>query len=295
MTPLRLSPRSIAPDTTKSKRWFFRRSNEPSWYSRAKAVWAAPPSGEVVIFVHGFGGNAISTWRQFIEFWPMGRAGCDLVFYGYDSLYPQVGYSAAELREFLEQFLAAPANWINPTVAHINTSLWNCTRSDDFQYKRIIIVAYSLGAVIARRALLDAGEKELKWISRTRLVLFAPAHKGAKISKLFFGALTGVPFSAPLVSLVKLGFRSLEGLDEKSAELEKLEEDTLSAIVKRGNRDLEPLKAAAVVFPKGDLTVIQVRFAKDSPEITFPNCGHVDCCKPRPDFWRPIEMIDGVL
>src|SRR5262249_32167601 len=129
------------------------RRGRPSWHDRAQACWALAPTERLVVFVHGFGGDALGTWRQFSDLWPRGKAGYDLVFYGYDSLRRQALYSGDELREVLEAFLPAPAAMINPTIehlAHVHAGILRLA----FSYRRIVFVAHSLGAVVVRQALV---------------------------------------------------------------------------------------------------------------------------------------------
>src|SRR4051794_2647056 len=52
------------------------------------AQWATQPDGQLVIFIHGFGGDAIATWNDMQLMLPADRRfdGVDLAFYGYDSM-----------------------------------------------------------------------------------------------------------------------------------------------------------------------------------------------------------------
>jgi hypothetical protein len=72
----------------------------------------------------------------------------------------------------------------NPVLASV------VARDKTFEYKRVILAAHSLGAVICRWALLfahnkkKAGAADHGWVDRTAMVLFAPAHMGAVVSDL---------------------------------------------------------------------------------------------------------------
>src|SRR5713226_7104842 len=58
-------------------------------------------------------------------------------------------------------------------------------RKAEFQYGSVVVVAHSLGAVVARQALLDLDEdRNPKWLNKISLVLFAPAHMGADVVPL---------------------------------------------------------------------------------------------------------------
>lgn len=287
-----LSPRSITLEAPWRAARSLAKLRRPSWFDRTKACWALIPTRKLVVFVHGFGGDALGTWRQFSDLWPPGDAGYDLVFYGYDSLRQQVIYSGSELREFLETFLAAPADMINPTVEHLTAINPGILRRA-FTYQKVVFVAHSLGAIIIREALVEAEQNHPPWMTGSELVLFAPAHKGAFATKVALAGLTGVPFAHAIVSLVTLKVRALADLDEKS--LEPLEKRTLDAINARGARALEPLRASTVVFPMYDSVVEQKPFGRDAGAKTFPGCGHSDVCKPRPDFTDPIDVVEPLL
>ena len=77
----------------------------------------APPARRLIVFVHGFGGSAVKTWRAFYEgqdayqWWRES----DLVFFGYRSLRDEVGYSVSALREWLRSAYPLPVPGLLPT------------------------------------------------------------------------------------------------------------------------------------------------------------------------------------
>jgi pimeloyl-ACP methyl ester carboxylesterase len=151
------------------------------WYGRrTRAHWSRQTATRLVIFVHGFGGDPIDTWTQFptvLRSEPK-LADCDFIFYGYDGLTTQANTSAALFDDFLRHYLANPADVIN-SWHPINFA------RPAFSYAKIVIAAHSLGAVVARRALLRIDRVRTRdqhvapWLSRLRIVLYAPAHHGA--------------------------------------------------------------------------------------------------------------------
>jgi hypothetical protein len=121
------------------------------------------------------------------------------VFYGYDSVHQQVNYSASEFRDFLTAFLAGPAASINPTIQHLTQKHPWLQRDAAFRYTSVVLVAHSLGAIVVRGALLESLSQS--WLDTVRLVLFAPAHKGAFVWKLLLTSLTGVRFGQVIGSV----------------------------------------------------------------------------------------------
>jgi predicted alpha/beta hydrolase family esterase len=284
MVHLRLPPRRLVSAASAAR-------NRPSWEPRTEACWSTAAE-DLVLFVHGFGGASLTTWRRFMDLWPVQR-GDDLVFYGYESLRRQVHYMAIEFGEFLDGFLAEPARVINPTVAHLERWYPGSVRRQDFAYRRVVVVAHSLGAVVARRALLNAERDGRDWLSGMRMVLFAPAHKGAYISKLVFSALTGVTLGVPIASVAKLYFKSLEGLEQNSTELRDLEQETVQALAarRRYTKEMQPLAATQVVIPEWESIVIQGQFAEDAGSRSAPGCTHTTVCKPREEFPDPLHAV----
>jgi pimeloyl-ACP methyl ester carboxylesterase len=250
------------------------------------------PSRELVLFVHGFAGDAAGTWRQVVELWPKNRPGQDLVFYGYDSVHQQINYSGSELRDFLNAFLAHPAQVINPTLQHLGPRHPWILRDSAFRYSKVVLVAHSLGAVLVRRALLESQNEP--WLGMSRVIWFAPAHKGALLWKLILTSVTGVRFGEVVGAAAKFRFKALEGLEKGSRELDDLEKETLEVLGKIQGR-LEPLVAAVDVWAQGDGIVIQASFAKDPPPVKFPGRGHVNVCKPSATFSRPMDEIEKIL
>lgn len=134
--------------------------------ARSTAFWAYEPTGDVVVFVHGFNGHPLRSWMEFPIHLPSLRPGADLIFYGYDGRYASVVASALILEQFLSSLMSSPAALVNPTVQkHLH-------RSDSFRYRRLFLIAHSLGAVVTRRALLEAARPiPPGWLSSTTLLL----------------------------------------------------------------------------------------------------------------------------
>ncbi len=110
-------------------------------------------------------------------------ASVDFYFFDYDSLKLTTSFAAALLRQFLDALLSDPADkLINPALADHRVAC----RDASFRYKRLVICAHSLGAVISRRALLDMEARSTGLFCglNLRVLLFAPAHKGTDLVAL---------------------------------------------------------------------------------------------------------------
>src|SRR5262249_25094539 len=157
------------------------------------------PSGHVIVFVHGFGGKAVTTWSHFQSLLSNRpeSAGCDLVFYGYDGLHTRAPVSAAGLREALLEISGDTAALPNKTLPR------ECARASRGRYRQVTLIAHSLGAVIAREAVWQGCRQGDAWAKNATLLLFAPAHSGASLIPLLQQAIPWWPVAA-LMSLAQI-------------------------------------------------------------------------------------------
>jgi len=266
----------------------------------SRASWSVHPKGKAIVFVHGFKGSALGTWLEFPRLLQQMKefAGCDLIFYGYDGARMRATNSAYWLRVFLKEVVENPSKLANQT-------LW-VPRPLNFSYDAVVICAHSLGAVVSRQALLDAHLSKEKWVSKTRLVLFAPAHLGASILPLVYESMGALPINFRLVPTggimrlllvllvfaTKLRWRVLQDLEPRCLALKKLLKDSLKAI-NDGNANF--LIAPAVLHAANDDIVHPIRFAEDLPHEVIPGKSHTQACKPSGTFLQPVEAVKKLL
>jgi hypothetical protein len=249
-----------------------------------RAYWAREPNGTLLLFVHGFNGKPVATWNEFptlLQECPEG-SGCDLLFYGYDSLYTRAVFSAAEFFKSLDALLTR-------TTDIVNRSLSFDARSPEFEYRRVVLIAHSLGAIVVRKALLEGVSRHKSWTSKITLALFAPAHLGADILTLLVQThcLSGL-----LGLLIRYKIQTLFDLQPKCQTLTQLATDTLTAL-SSGTNDF--LTAHVICFGDGDRVVDPNRFVNDpDPEIEWGK-GHCDICKPSFTFKKPLDLICDCL
>lgn len=155
-----------------------------------------------------------------------------------------------------------------------------------------MIVAHSLGAVITRRALLDATRLQAPWTTKTKLVLYAPAHKGASVADLALEVASSFTF----LRLFGVGARFvsplIDQLKPNSPDLNALLAETKQARKDGANGHLV---AARVVIAEYERIVRNETFADDPPPDTIPETDHLSVCKPRSDFRRPLEYLEECL
>lgn len=253
--------------------------------------WSYRPAQSLLVFVHGFGGDATSTWRGFPGFLTSDPqlASTDVIFYGYNAKTDAANPSALAFLAFLELVLASP-------TAFMKDILGESSRNPNQEYQRIVVVAHSLGAVVIRRALLWAAQKAHPWVQRIRMVLFAPAHNGAYAAVLASNFLTGDSgwFLAKVLghaALYKVPL--LQDLQPGSVILTSLLNDTRAALAAVGAAAAPPthLAAEAVVWAQDDRVVINAPFERDRIPELFNGKDHLSVCKPSPDFRGPMDVV----
>jgi pimeloyl-ACP methyl ester carboxylesterase len=230
---------------------------------KSKAILARNPSGKAIIFVHGYGGNAIETWSKFDSLLPESQS-CtshDLIFYGYDGIRADTVASASIFLEFLEDMFTNAAAKINRTLPAA------AQRSQDFSYREIVIAAHSLGAVITRWALMMAFEHERSWPSKTKMVLYAPAHRGANVVKIALEGLSGFRAMQLLSGFARFQSPLIDQLAQDSQYLRELQ-DRVNRIV--GISDNHCLLARAVFIAEREHVVVNLPFSRDRTRFPSP-------------------------
>jgi hypothetical protein len=253
-----------------------------------EALFALNPNRKAILFIHGFSGCGLLTWSKFNTLLPPRPNGQqrDLFFYSYDGLRADLMASAALFRDFLTRFFAG-AGFLNP---HLPAMM---PRPDDFAYDELLIAAHSLGAVIARRALLDATTTGMEWVKRTKLILYAPAHTGASVATLALETVSCFPFIKFFGALARFQSPLIDQLAKNSSLLTQLLRDTNAACIRGANRHLIPCRIITAEYEK---IVNSDYFGELDPvPQAIPNTTHTTVCKPRDDFLDPLELLDQCL
>lgn len=240
-----------------------------------------------MLFVHGYGGDALGTWSRFQDLLPaeVKCASYDLLFYEYNGIETPIYISSARLRSLLDFMFGSPVAVINATLPHA------VLRPNNFAYDSAVIVAHSLGAVIARQALLEGAVSNAAWSGKTKLILFAPAHKGARVQELAEAAIGGFRFLPVVSALWRFHSPLVDQLRPDSVELKDLETKTREAILK-GNTSLI---ADRVIHAEYEKIVVALPFGDDPPPVILYGRDHFSLCKPAADFPDPVLEVASFL
>ncbi len=264
-----------------------RLQHEPSVLN-VQLIAAAECHGDAVLFIHGFNGSAVQTWMDFEKLLPDSEK-CrhhDFLFFGYDGLRSDLTASAGIFRDFLTRLFESPSAVLQDAIPAA------AKRPDNFAYKSLLIVGHSLGAVLARRALLDATLMHSSWPNHCRLCLFAPAHQGAVVVALVVGATAIWPILSPFTALVRFQSPLIDQLSKGSDILKQLQDETIEATKGGANPHLI---ASRVLIAQYERVVDNKRFANDPPAITLVSTSHIDICKPNSDYLDPLMHIESCL
>ena len=214
--------------------------------------------------------------------------GTDILFYGYESVTKQVWTNMGRLLDLLDLIGTNPSETVvNPTLK----TEWH--RDKHFSYDHIILVGHSLGGVLCREALLKAYRKPNRpdWLKKVSLILFAPAHMGARLAHLVKEVkFPYLPLGA-VYGLVRLYAQVLGDIEENCEHLKELRQETRKCLE---DDPLAPLKAACVVHGSDDRVVVLSDFIHDEETKRKDGKGHISVCKPLPSYEDPFSLVMGI-
>ncbi|KSU66880.1 MULTISPECIES: esterase/lipase family protein [Rhodococcus] len=245
--------------------------------------YASSHSGKVkrlIVFVHGFGGNAIGTWKNFPdsgerEWW----LEADMLFIGYKSRKENPKGVADRIRRSIGDFFP------KPNAAALTTSAGALRTDITTEYEELFLVAHSLGGLIVRQALADAAQK---WredgspaekrppILSAQTRMFSPASAGFQAS----GALGAMKAASSVWSAIEVFLRrapAFSDLQPGSEVLERTRRRTEMYVKEPG---CEALKAR-IVWANPDNVVITDRYDTDFVDESIDETSHTTVCKPR--------------
>jgi triacylglycerol esterase/lipase EstA (alpha/beta hydrolase family) len=236
----------------------------------SEASYSLHGAEDAVVFVHGYSGAAVKTWIEFPDLLTSGGEleDKDFIFWGYDSVHEHTDSCADRLQSLLNALLTSPAASRRPGAI---------PRKGSSPYRRIVVVAHSMGAVVARRALLLGDETNASWTSRVRLVLYAPAHHGARLelADSFLSSLLGAIWTS-----AQYRSPAINQLRSSSTYLDDLIQD-VSAALKKSPKPSH-LVALRVIHARQEriLSFPEKRFGED-PVRKLIDGTHTSVCKPK--------------
>jgi alpha-beta hydrolase superfamily lysophospholipase len=248
----------------------------------------------LIVFVHGFTGGAVRSWRQFAD---SGASGVwwqqsDMLFVGYDSVRESIAGVAGRLRRELPCFFPSPPGDL-AEIAGV------AAREAADDYRELLLVGHSLGGVIVRRAIVDCAqqwrdqlatdpEAPMPALLRARIRLFSPASAGFQAA----GTLGMLQASPGWVAVNILLRRSsaFSDLQPGSTVLSDTRRRTERLVV-AGGPDADALRAS-IAWANPDDVVIAERYDSDYVDHFIDGATHTDVCRPGPTFEHPRRFVE---
>lgn len=243
-----------------------------------------------VVFVHGFFGDAVTTWGQFpdlcdsdllddADLW----ACSDLYFYDYGAEKDFVKRSAHGLSSFLPRVFPMPEMSLFGLLSADATRI----RSPWLPYSRLVLVGHSLGGVVIRECLENCLRQPQagvpSWAAACELRLFAPAHLGFQFAgwkELLYRLAPRYITSIPLL------WRAFNDLQRQSSALADLRRRTEQLAPSH------PQVAARLMYGEQEDVVVAGDFDCDpTPMDWVSGHDHMSVCKPSQNFKKPLEFV----
>lgn len=237
----------------------------------------------LVVFVHGFNGRATGTWDDFPALIRSKNdfANADVIFYGYDSMKGQANNNSLIFYNFLTAVCENSPNELGFSRDDVN---------DAFRYKNVLVIAHSLGAIVVRRAMLNAKNENKSWLENVKMILFAPAHRGARIQKIILESLPVV--GRLLAGLVLVKIPIIDDLGPQSQAILNLVSDSERYL---GQNNGQFAIAHKVVWAGNEIVVHNDQFCSDPVAILIDKKSHTSVCKPTATYLDPYEIVINAL
>lgn len=244
----------------------------------------------LIVFVHGFGGSAVGTWKDLhrIAFDDEWWSESDLLFVGYPSLRSNIAGTATVLRKELDTFYPQlPDDLLVVKGERV--------RPPDTQpYQELLLIGHSLGGVVLRAAMLEAvqaqrdGAQRGHAILHGQLRLFSPAIAGFQPSGWL--GLVRATTVWPFANVFLRSSATYTELQPGSAVLTKTRGETETLIHPDAPHRDSRLRAR-ILWANPDEVVSALSYTGDFANEQVQGRSHVKMCKTADDYRTPLTFI----
>jgi pimeloyl-ACP methyl ester carboxylesterase len=273
-------------------------------HGKSFAMLSINPPSEVaraVVFIHGFNGDARSTWADFVSvieqddllaWWQP----ADLFFlhYRWASVFHELVNNTATVFKFVRAVYPHPNGLLGAS---------NEFRDASFRYRELFLVGHSEGGLLVRKAILLAAEQDqdlqdyldksryepatppaAEGMLQAKVRLFAPALAGEMLSGIF-----GILATIPVVSNALMASPAKREMAPYSAPVTAAREQTDDYAAQL----LFDCFRADIVWAEHDSIVSAEKYRRDRQCLSFPRgTDHISVCKPKRSYRMPVEFIE---
>ncbi|SFU10859.1 hypothetical protein SAMN04487915_11158 [Arthrobacter sp. ov118] len=245
----------------------------------------------LIIFVHGFLGQTVSTWKEFQH---SGRVGqwwreADMLFVGYKSTRVNVASVGHLLIRQLPLFFPTP---FPPAMQVKGVAVRDDTMSP---YEELILVGHSLGGLVVRCALVEAAqqwhysppgtERPILLSAQTRL--FSPATAGFRPAG-FLGLAEAFGMRGISEMYLRMSSAYLD-LQPDSSMIQETQSRTKYFYEKTS----EPALQARILWANPDNVVKAEGYMTDLFADSVDGKSHLTVCKPHDGYTRPWQFVES--
>jgi pimeloyl-ACP methyl ester carboxylesterase len=270
-------------------------------HPRSVALLAlSPPKSvnKVVIFIHGWGGKATSTWADFVslaadpstsDWWKT----ADLLFFDYraESVRSQIRDNAISVYRFSKKMYPSPPNDLFCREGELDL------RPTGFHYEDLYLVGHSEGGLLTRHAILRAAQKDSSLASLALQPGYVPRGLLRANLRLFAPALAGTIYTGFVGLLARLSVAVTDPISAAKAGMEKTappvttaRDDTLQ--LSERYEHLSCFRAQIIWAAKDDIVHKQKYRHDDDCDLSPPGTDHSSICKPSEAFRTPITFVE---
>lgn len=235
-------------------------------------------SDSVVLFIHGLGGSH-NTWRDFSTHLKDAWNEKDSFTLEYDEYYAKS--TTFFFRRFINPIKIIKGSDLYVLSKHLNTVIeQNCD-----SYENVIIIAHSMGGLIARQYIIDKIKRDKELGKLKGLITYATPHHGSILANYFLFIVKN-PLPRFLNPLILLASKQIYSLAKSSPFLENLDKEWSTYKID------DRIDFKRVVGADDSVVDVNSSTYKDDKNVSFvANKGHKNIIKPNKNITDTAFMV----